>query len=618
MKKKEKEVKKIEEKKEKVEEVKAEPVKKEKVKCPSKIGKYIKPIACVVVVLLSLLGILYFTGMPQPVAIRAVDRVYNEARNDLKEYERLWKKYNFKKPMKMTYSMKFESDLEELKELDGIKYSGTAGFDAEQKLLVVDADLKHDDNFDISMAIKGKTPYVKILDNVIDVSDSSNFDVEDFGYLYDILLDYEPDFKSGFQILKSIRNAVVSGIDKDALERSTDTLSVNGKEIKVNVVTYKLDKKSSKYFLKTFAKTLKNDKKFLKAIDKLADNMDLEFDSDEIKDGLSELIEEADDIEIEKDEVVTISIYTKGLFNDVVGFKLKEGKEELIEYYSHKGNTELVINDGDEKVVLSGIKEGKKTNYTLKVGKVKVAKFTVRAWEQEKVDLDYTIYGDSFGIGGEEVSGTIYVSAKEGKHDITGEYKFSMETEEGKFAISGDYKIEFDSEVEGFSTKNATEMIDVDWKELRTKITEKYSDDEIIKEVALELVNDLESSGIQYNYYNMIEVDEDDAIKVLKKTKPTVLFYASYYDYRRNNDWSQLNNLKELQKELDFHSYFLDSSYGNYDFEEAVEDVEYTCSSETCSETPAIYLIKDGKVVKAFRGTVEKETLKAALEEIGI
>ena len=622
MKKKEvKEVKQIEEKKEKVEEIKAEPVKKEKVKKPSKIGKYIKPIACVLVVLLSLLGILYFTGMPKAVAVRAVDRVYNDARNDLKEIERLWKKYDFKKPMKMTYSMKFETDYEDLKELDGLKFSGTAGFDAEQKLMVAEAELKHDESFEVAMAVKGKKPYVKLLDTVIDVSDSNNFDVEDLSYFYDLLLDFEPDFKSGQQILKSFRDAVVKGIDEDALERTTDTLSVNGKEVKVNVVTYKLDKKSSKYFLKTFAKTLKDDKKFLKAIDKLADNMDLDFDADDVKDGLDELIEEANDIEIEKDEVVTIQLYSKGLFNEVVGFKVKEGKEELIEYYSHKGNTELVINDSSEgKIVLSGVKEGKKTNYTLKVDKTKVAKFTVRAWDKDKVDLDFTIYANNFGVDGQEVSGTIYVTAKEGKHDITGEYKVSYKSEDGKFAVSGDYSIEFNAkDVEAFSTKDAVEMLDVDWKELKAKVNEKYSDDEIIKEEALSVVNDLESSGAVYNYNNMIEVEEDEAIKLLKRTRPTVLFYASYYDYRRNNsDYSQLSTLKELQKELDFHSYYLDNYYGNYDFDEEVKDVEYTCSSEECDETPAIYLIKDGKVVKAFRGTVDKETLKAALEEIGI
>ena len=612
MKKKEKEVKQIEEKKEK--EVKVNPV-----KAPSKVGKYIKPFACIVVLLLSFWGIMYFTGLPKAVVVRAVDRVYNDAREDLKEFERIWKKYDLKKPMKMTYSMKIESDYDELKALDGFEFSGTAGINAEDKLLVIESELTHEDHFGLSMAIKGTKPYVKILDTVINVEDSDNFDVEDIGYLYQALNEFDPDFKSWEQILKSFRDAFVKGIDYDALERVNDTISVNGKEVKVNVVTYKFDKKTSKYFLKTFAKTLKEDKKFLKAIDKLSDNMDLDFDADDIKEGLNELIEEANDLQMEKDEVVTIQIYSQGLFNEIVGFKLKAGKEEIMEYYSHKGNTELVINDDYEKIVLSGEKDGKKTNYTLKVGKAKVAKFTVRAWEKDKVDVDYTIYASNFSVGDEDISGTIYVTAKEGKHDITGEYKYSIEGEDGKFAISGDYSIEFDAEVEEpFSTKNATEMIDVDWKELRTKIAEKYSDDEMIKEIALEMVKDLESSGVQYNYNNMIEVDEDDAIKVLKKTKPTVLFYASYYDYRRNNDSSQLNSLKELQKELDFHSYFLDNYYGNYDFDEAVENVEYTCSSEPCSETPAIYLIKDGKVVKAFRGTVEKETLKAALEEIGI
>lgn len=93
-------------------------------------------------------------------------------------------------------------------------------------------------------------------------------------------------------------------------------------------------------------------------------------------------------------------------------------------------------------------------------------------------------------------------------------------------------------------------------------------------------------------------------------------------------------NLVQAQKDLDFYSHFIDTYYiyDMSDFEELVKDVEYTCTTTTttadpttgeqtaaaCENYPAIYLIKDGKVQKAFRGTVSLTDLETALKDLGI
>ncbi len=488
-----KEVKLIEEKEEKI------VVDAPKKKC--KGAKWVTPIIVIAVILGALYGIMYFTGAKKVVATRAVDRMYNELNDDLKELERIYKKFDLRKPFKGSYSMKLETDIKELKEISGLEVSGSFGFDAEQEVLLFETGIKNKKSLDAAMAISGKKAYIKVLDEVIDVTDESDIDTSFFKEFADSVEEVDPDFKSAYQVLKSLRDATVKAISEDALERTTDTITLNGRELKVNKVTYTIDKKSAKYFLKTYAKTLKNDKKFLKAIDKLSDEYDWDYDSEVLVDELDELIEEADDLQLEKDERVIITLYTKGIFNELIGFNIKADREELIRYYSYKGNSEFVMNDGDSKFVVNGVKKGKKTEYTVKVDKEKIAKLTVRSWTDEKIDFDYEIYASKFSTDDEDITGSVYLTAKEGKHDVKGEYKFSIETEDGDLELSGDYSIEFDAEIDMFSTKKAKDIDEVDGSELKEKARDAVEGDALLEEFVEGFIEAFEPQVV-YNPYD--------------------------------------------------------------------------------------------------------------------
>ena len=497
---KKKEVKMIEEKKE---DVKVEAPKK---KCAW--PKWLSPAIVILIIVASLLGIMHFTGTSKAVAKRAVNRVYNEIDGDLNELERLYKKFDLSKPFKVSYSMKIDADIEELDdEISGLEVSGSLGFDADQKVLLLEGGIENKKSLDVAMAISGKKAYVKVLDEVIDVTEESEIDTRFFKEFVDAVEESDPDFKSAHQVLKSVRDAIIKGISEDALERSTDTITLNGNEMKVNKVTYTLDKKSAKYFIRTYAKTLKADKKFLKAAEKLCEEYELECDADDLKDELDELIEEADELDIDKDEKVVINLYSKGLFNEVIGFSIKADKQEIMRYYSYKGNREFVMNADGDKLVVTGTKKGKKTEYVVKVNKEKIATLTVRSWTDEKVDFDYVLYDDD-----EEMSGTVYITAKEGKKDFSGEYKFSIEVEDESIELSGDYSIEFDAEIEMFSTKKAKYIEDVDGGELKEKVLNKVDGDELLTELVEGFIEGFTSRPV-YNYDYDYDYDYNDYYK---------------------------------------------------------------------------------------------------------
>ena len=152
---------------------------------------------------------------------------------------------------------------------------------------------------------------------------------------------------------------------------------------------------------------------------------------------------------------------------------------------------------------------------------------------------------------------------------------------------------------------------------------------------------------LDLNYNGMLEIESTELEKVLSKNKATVLYigkssYSYYYDEAA---YDMLDNLTDLQTELGFYSYYLSEYDMNSTTEELLKDVQYVCPTETsdintdvpivegqgdsnattntpvtqtCTGYPAIYLIKDGKVQKAFRQTVSYDDLSTALAEIGI
>ncbi len=197
--------------------------------------------------------------------------------------------------------------------------------------------------------------------------------------------------------------------------------------------------------------------------------------------------------------------------------------------------------------------------------------------------------------------------------------------------------MEFDADVEVFSTKNAKTPDEIDPEELEEKLEKKLAKDEALKDFIEGMLEGYEEEVIDYNYIGMIPVEEDEAIKLLTKSRPTVLYVGdTYYSrYYEEDYYNLLSNLETAQDDMGFHSYYLDSYYADEAFEAAVKDVEYTCvrtpeegttTEETpaepaepqCEQYPTVYLIKDGKVVKALRGLVTAEDYKKYLGELGI
>ena len=590
-------------------------------------------VVVVVVAAIALFVINFATGTPKTVVNNLINKGYKEAHESLKEVERLYKKFDIKKPVKGSFDITIESDMDELKDISGIKMSTEFGYDLDEKLITGSVAVENKEKFEAAMAIKEEDVYVKLLDEVIYLSEEAGIDSEYWEEIATIVEEYDIDWKQYETILKSLKNALQNSIDPKALDKSRDKISVDGKEISVNVVSFKLDEDSAQYFVKNMAKSLRKDKAFIKAIGELAEDYDIDYyDEDELIDALEELEDQADEIELDKDEKVTINIYTKGVFNKIVGGSVVYNKKEYVTYYNYGKNILLVVDDHvSDKLVVTGTRKGKQTDFVVKYNKEKIATATVRKWDKNTIDFDFSInYED------EKIKGSVYIDYKEGKKDISGTYKVSLDAgDEMNFKVKGSYAFEFDSDVSTFSTKNAVDAEDWDYEAFEEKLEEKLKKDEALQEIVKDMIEEYEDEAFDYNYLNMIVVDEDKAISLLSKEKATVLYVGStYYSYYSEADARELlDSLTSVLDDKGIHAYYL-ADYNVYgDFEDAVANVKYTCEVSTdttttddaeaqtdikCDDYPAVYFIKDGKVVTALRGTADEDKIEAALKDIGL
>jgi len=318
-----------------------------------------------------------------------------------------------------------------------------------------------------------------------------------------------------------------------------------------------------------------------------------------------------------------------------------------------------LFNMDDSSLITSGVIEriGLDGIITIKYNGEKIGTATIRDLSNEKVDFDYDITYDD-----QTVKGTVYFTYKESKKDITGDYKFKIEYDDQYLQVEGSYGVESKDSLGSVNTDKAISADELDEDKVMENFEKVVEKDKSLKSVYDEVYSAYEENSLNLNYYDMAAIYSiNDVKKVLSKSKGTVLYvgdtYSSYYS--ASTPASELfNNLVDLQDELGFHSYYYPEYYVNDEFKSLVADVNPSCNvstttSETpttdetntddqtntennttdetttndnstvintpaCDDYPVVYFIKDGKVVKAIKGTATKDELKTMLKEIGI
>lgn len=577
-----------------------------------------------IVVVLLIVGIVakIATSSPKAVFTSSINSVYKDVSKYLKKADKLNETFDIKeKALYVKGDVKLSTNVEditdELGELKDLKVSFEGGLDLKHEELLggftVDGDKE---SIGGTVYVTDSMAYLKT--TFLDEIYKTELDDFDFG---EVLEEYEEatkdidvDPETYDYLVKTVKNAVVKSLDKKSMEKSKGSFEVDGKTVKATKVSYVFTKSSTKELINKVVDILLEDDKF---IDKLADCTGME--KGDIKDALKEVKSSAKDIDFDKE--IRLNLYTKGLFNNVVGMSLEYSDKEYVTVFKNGKTTEMIFDNHDKsdqmKVVVTAVEGKKETEVTIKMNKEKLGTLTIRELSEEVIDLDFNVEA-----AGEKVKGTIYFTEKQKKNVISGEYKFKLSKDEEYVELSGNYSIEAQDKLEGFKTSDAVSFEDADEEAIADKLKEVIEKDEKLNVIFSDLLEELEPEPeTYYDSNSMVSIYLDSEFtKLFADNKAKVLYvgdsYYSIYDEKEADARALLDNIVAAQTKYKFHSY----RYPNYYLsDEQIQQLGETKTCEDdydCDKYPALYFIKDKEVKKVLRGKVSAEDIAAALQEI--
>jgi len=607
-------------------------------------------IAIIAVVIFLIIGITYkvASSSPKTVFKNTINNLYKEVNRNIDEVERISEIYDIEnKALILKGDFKFDTNIEidEFKDTNinfkDYTIGAELGIDIPNETMQGKAYVKGDsEQIDVQAYIDEQILYIgsNLFDGLVKIEEDTDVDFNDIKKVFDESKDkYEIEEENYDYVIKAIKNALVKSLDSKQMEKEADKIKISGNKVNVTKYSYTIDEKTLKNMVKDMAERLAEDKEFIKKTAKLSG-----VDKEEVEDALKELKKEAKDIELDKK--IVINLYSKGFLNKFIGMSIEYAKEEYFHFYNDGKNIDVLIDNNSDSysksvVQISSKKEKKESIVTITYNDDEIANLTVRKFDNKEIDLDYSINSKE-----EEVKGTLYLTSKESKENITGDYKIKCEYNNQFVSVEGSYGIESKDKLDNVNKDKIISEDDLDEEEILNKLESIAEKDKAFKEL-YNIFEVMEEKEIKKNLnsYGMSPLTNIDDIKnLLEKNKSTVLFVGETYysSFSESDAYNLFQNLQTVQEDLDFYSYFYNSSNVNNEFKELFKDVTPVCkttsnntqpetpvpgnqtsedtTTSNCNEYPIIYFINEGKVVKALQGTATVEELKEELKEIGI
>ena len=587
-------------------------------------------IAAVIVVLVALIIVKTALSTPKQAFKNAINELYKETSRYLNDADDFLNKYNLEKETVINnVEFKIDSNIEDFNsslEETGINIKDTTikakvGYNLDKEELVFGGSLKGESE-EISLDAYAIDDNVYIKTNLYDdIIKAENSYGSPFANI-DELKEYNKimknlDFKTYDSILKSITNALNNSLNSDDMEKESDEIDIVDSSVKVTKNSYELDDKALSNIIRDTIEQLLDDKDF---IDNLADTLDIK--KDDLEDSLKDLRKSAKDIEY--DEKLVINIYTKGLLNSFTGLSLEIERDEYFTYFTDGKNTEITFDNNQEgysetKINIQAVKDGKETDVTVKYNGEEIITATIKELSEEKVDLDFELKEDKETVA----SGTIYLTVKEEKDNVSGDFELHFEQDKEYLNLKGNYKTEIGGKLTTIDPEKAIDENEIDESVLMANLEEIAKKDKVLSS----LYDNYYESTLDLNYYEMAVVYGTDELKeILSRKQGTVLYVGSTgRTYGTGADTAIFDNLEKAQEEYNFHTYYFSQYYINDEFRSLVSGVTPICNANpennttnTCTEYPTVYFIKDGKIVAAVQNTITKDELTKYLQEIGI
>lgn len=439
-------------------------------------------VAILVVAVLAVVGVLgYFVVYPfvQKKFLSNPKNVFETSiKNAAKNMNNIVDSYSYKNAL-LDLNVKFDSNINDLADFAGYKYGLKVGYNIDAKELKAGLYMedKSNKNYSADVYLKDNKDYLKFHtnDNPIFMGEEDSAEINQMFSEIEQTMTELPAEEDVSYLITKVSDLLVESIDEEKLTKEEATIKVNGTKVEATKNTYEMDSKLIEDTYNKVIDGLIKDKKTSKTLASL-------FEVEESK--LKETMK-GDFSTLDNKNKIKISIYTAGRKNDIIGYDVEYNNKIILSYYTNNGDFELVIDNSDDgesngievtdkiesKTIISGEKNGDKTNVTIKYNDKTLATLVVSQWDDKKKAFSYKIDLDGDSITGDfDLNNTS--SGKNKKFSI----KLSAKSGSDEISLDINFGIDFDAKIVDIDTSKAQTLSEEQLQQVANDFLQSLND----------------------------------------------------------------------------------------------------------------------------------------------
>ena len=423
----------------------------------------------IILILLILLGVGAFCAYkflfnkPDKVVKGLINKAYDKFESPLKETRKI---EGAGESVLVTTDLSINTNIAGLEDLNNIKLNLITGTDYSNKKIEFGASLIEDNTniIDLFMYILNKDAYMVLKDIYSNPIKINTEDIE-----LEEILKNNISAEDAELVAKEFKNVLIESLDMNDFKKSTDTITLDDKDTKVNKISYILDDAKAKKLVNNIIdNTLKNDK----LVNKLAEMINEDVDT--FKQDLQDSKIESDDIL--NGNTIKFEIYTKGLTDEFVGIDIELPENSNIKARKNSDNTTISSNISGSSIILT-IKEESKDKST--------------------VDMKIT-------VAGQEITGTATIENKEiDEKNSESKITMSISFQEQTVGLTLNMKQQIGANIADVDITNAKameEMTEEEMTMIEQKIMEKLMNSKLYNLIETQMQSTLGAMEEDYSY----------------------------------------------------------------------------------------------------------------------
>lgn len=461
-------------------------------------------------ILIALLIVKFFVFTPKNLFFKGINEAYSNTiekieKND-KNDKTLSLKTNTTFDVKVNDKYVDDSTKQMLDFINNLKLEMNENIDSKTSNFDLNTILSNSsDKLELELYKREKAMYVG-LGNLyskyikLDVSEVKDLDTESLNY-----------------VTKELKNIFLNSLDNSKFKQEKANITLQDKEMKVNKISYEFDKDEIKRILKEMKEKINNNQKLLDKMTSVTGKT-----KEELNQTFEDLLNEVESSYKEElaNSKVVLTVYTKGLLNDVIGYSLtvKENQNNIkLTYFCNKDVKEFKLIANSITFLTTTTKEISKneteTNITMFTATGKINTKTT----DEKIVSTINVSELSSGM---DLSGTIELPNKKDSATLNSFIKLNVSNEEVfNFNVKTTYEKSSDVILKEIDDKNSVSAYDLQQNDLEN-IMNKLTQNKFFAAMAISEINNATQSAnarsveaymIAYEtaYYQAILEDEN-------------------------------------------------------------------------------------------------------------